>query len=275
MKYKNLAKLMLFSLVFLLITIAFVSAKKYVFDIAIQANDVGYKDFTGYNNFSVSLLGVEIVDNSFYETETGYHLFTVQVLDKNKNLIKEKQAYANFVVFGATETLNRTSIITSFEYSENIVYIKVYYQSTLLLEKDIFRTLCNNNGKCDGSENYLYCQDCEWYDNDSLCLGAGEVFNLIRNNLIVNYWEDHYCDLDCYKDDDCGKENCNDNIKNQNEEGVDCGGVCLDKCKNIFQILTGQATKNIEKIKNSLIIILIIIVLIIAILIYKKEARRR
>ena len=42
-------------------------------------------------------------------------------------------------------------------------------------------------------------------------------------------------------------ETCSDGVKNQNEEGVDCGGVCEKKCtKNFFSIVGSAVTGSVE-----------------------------
>lgn len=187
-----------------------------------------------FNDFIVSLLDLKIINinnlNEFLNSTNYTNSFIVHLLDIKNKLLYETSFYPDFTIYSdpPIET-NETIVELNLPYYSDAKYLKVYYENEEKLNVGISQLLCNNNGKCENeyngfpnsNENYLSCSDCKWYDKDNLCTGAGDVFN-----LSLRYWEDHYCDLDCYKDDDCNKENCNDGIKNQDETFVDKGGIC-------------------------------------------------
>ena len=119
------------------------------------------------------------------------------------------------------ESIEQTLFELFLPYDSNFNYLKVYNQGAEKLNLDISSILCDSNEICEYGENYLSCSDCKFYDVDGYCTGVGEIYGVESD-----YWQDNYCDLDCFVDDDCSVENCNDGVQNGDETGIDSGGAC-------------------------------------------------
>ena len=204
-----------------------------------------------FSNFSVSLLEIKM-ENGFYEpNSSSKELFEARLISSRKKQLYSVAFYPDFIILSDPPIeLNETVIELDLPYFSDAKYIDIYYQNKKKLSVDISKQLCNKNKICDGNENYLSCADCKLFINDSICSNAVEVLKL---NSTLEYWEDNYCDWDCYNDDDCFKANCNDGKKNGNETGIDCGKVCFNICGK--QVTTGKVVldsgENIFiKIKN-------------------------
>jgi hypothetical protein len=252
-------------LVCLIFFTSLVSASKLNVEIRIDLLD----DMENPLYFSLDSLSVDNI--GFYDS-FGENKLIFESVYENGIVSESKEVGFDFYLPGSILIAYVTTAFTNFDFHEDLRYVNVYYDGEEVLSVDL-NSLCNDNEVCDDNENYLNCKDCEINAEDGLCMNAGEELGLVdENNRTLRYWEDGYCDLDCYNDEDCDRENCNDNVMNQNEEGVDCGGVCLDDCKgSLWEILTGQAIKDVEKDKSILIIVILVSLLVIGYLIWKKK----
>ena len=208
-----------------------------------------------HNEFSiknVSISHISVGRLSWTSENRGGH-FRAE-LKSNKETIHTITFNPSFILLSDPPIiLNYTYVRLVLPYYENVSRIDVYYKNSSVLSENISSYLCNEDGVCNDYENYLSCPtDCLFYENDSLCLGVEGAYG-----VSVDFWEDGYCDPDCYNDNDCEGENCNDGIKNQNEtfpdeggecdvifcgngnkdlreEGVDCGGPCPLDCDDVI-----------------------------------------
>jgi hypothetical protein len=218
-KYKNEMKTILLIGILLVMGVNLVSAKNIQASIIVQGlepvqNVEFYDDYpvysTVFTNYSVMLYDLRVYDFGSSESINGS--FKAQLLDENKEIISEQNFEPSFMILSDPPTETDADIIDlNFPYSKEAKYLRVYWNKNQMLLDEISGLLCNNNGKCDGSENIFSCSDCKPFGEDGICQG---------------YSGDHYCDKDCYDDDDCHTANCNDKIKNQNETGIDAGGIC-------------------------------------------------
>ncbi len=193
-----------------------------------------------YNDYDVELFDIKVQES--YETnefDTGD--FKAEVLAGSNEVLYETEfPEPDFMVISEEETtlLEYDTVDIYFPYNENSKTLNVYYKDELKLTEDISILLCNKNSICDENENYLSCsQDCHQFSEDGVCWG---------------FSGDKFCDIDCYDDEDCheGVDNCNDGsiggnpalcqetcydgVQNQDEEGIDCGGSCIDICQSIL-----------------------------------------
>jgi len=203
MKIKNLLKIALLMFFVIVISSSVLADEKISVALIVkglnstqQMEDYGgYQiNYTVFNDYEIELMDVRVLDDELESTSQGD--FKVELLDSSKKILFTKNFEPEFVILSdpPTET-NIDGILLNFPYTGSEKFLRVYYKDELKLEEDISEILCNKNGVCDGSENYLGCSDCNWYDEDGLCTGISG---------------DYYCDPDCYKDDDCEKDNCND-----------------------------------------------------------------
>ncbi len=193
--------------------------------------------FEEFTNYSVFLYSFQVVNfKSFYNGGVGN--FEVITLTNEGSVLYKEKFNPDFIIYSTPPSESDFSIINlQVPYTNEVKYLKINWDdSGNLVEKlsvNISDLLCNNNGSCDMGENYHSCsQDCEWYSEDDLCL---------------SYSGDKFCDPDCYNDEDCESGSCNqgtysgeecsadgscsDGLKNSDEEGIDCGGRCIDLCE--------------------------------------------
>lgn len=190
----------------------------------IQNYPVGFRDFS---DFEVEFLETrtekdpsnEGLSNALEENLLAEYEFEAYVTDTYENPLYKADFSPFFIELTDPPIEKDESVVEiTIPYNPLAKYLKVYYLEEEKLSIDLQNLLCNNNQICEENENYLSCSDCNFYAEDGLCFEG--------INPVLNYWNDHYCDPDCYKDDDCQKENCNDKIKNQDETSTDKGGVC-------------------------------------------------
>lgn len=225
---KQKIKILIIGMIFLVLTNLVYAEKLAVeFKIVLNENITNISDTSSFVDVYFSNLSV--ARDYFAENPDNRDIseLNLKFLDSNNKIISQANPKFSLTMPGSAMIAYVTSVKAFVDYNKNITKIKVYYEGKEKAVLDISELLCNNNKKCDGNENYLSCADCEWYDNDSLCTSAGTVFNFKSD-----YYDDGFCDNDCFNDSDCLKENCNDGIKNQDEIGVDFGGVCEIKQKD-------------------------------------------
>lgn len=118
--------------------------------------------------------------------------YTLRILDSNGNILINESLGVNFCKMSSPPICyDKTSAYFALEFSENMKVFKLFHE-----EMEIFQTniiLCNNDGVCNGFEDFLSCpQDCPLGSNDVICLPD----------------EDGICDPDCGEgvDPDCVQE---------------------------------------------------------------------
>lgn len=252
MEHKTTAVILAFLSAILMINI--VLAQTIYFDINLMGSDEDFK-FEYYNdgqinipyldffftNFSAEFLQAEMSGEQIFSGREDYgrYLFTGRILDSSGNILAEQDVSDSFYILSNPPTeLNETIISFSFNDNPKASILQVWYNDTLLLEQEFRSLLCNSNNICENIytenynmfENYLSCpSDCSYFSKDGICNTAP------TSDYSFN---DYYCDEDCWFDIDaednesgeCFKANCNDGIQNQDEAGVDCGGVCGGSC---------------------------------------------
>jgi hypothetical protein len=179
--------------------------------------------FTDYSIIPLNLIKYHITK----EHLPGFGEFTVRITDMIGQELAHSQFEPEIYLHSNAADTGRYIVELSLDYSEQSEYLEVHYKEDLKLKINIKEALCNQDSICNNYENYFSCsEDCQMYGEDDICLG---------------YSGDNYCDLDCFTDSDCIKENCNDNIKNQDEIDIDKGGIC-DKTDCTLKELNNELT---------------------------------
>ena len=207
-------------------------------------------DVSYYMGLGASLTDFEVSDFAFLgeEDTRGIYQLDVHYLDSGKNILSRKIVSAYFFVYDSDVELTDTSVMATFEDIPSAQYVRVYWNGTLLFEKDFRALACNKNNVCENKysdppitglfENALSCpSDCNRYASDGICMKApGAEYS----------YNDYYCDQDCVIDTSADLVDgdgvsyggecvaiagvqtpvCNDNIQNQDETSVDVGGIC-------------------------------------------------
>ena len=234
MKYKKRGFVLIVGLIAgLLLSFNFVYAEAKNLEIGLAFNTSNSVEFD-----YVSMSNLGFVDESININEYNpEYVYLLKLISSKKKLLHQIYFAPDFMILSDPPIeLNETFVSLNLPFFADSKYIEVYYKNIKKLSVDISKQLCNKNKICDGNENYLSCPgECKFYSNDSLCLDVKDWFN-----ISLEYWEDNYCDWDCYDDDDCFKANCNDGLKNGNETGIDCGNACFNTCKYPNKIITGM-----------------------------------
>jgi hypothetical protein len=209
----------------------------------------GYEfNYTVFGDYSVELDEIRVVESEYLDDDSDIDktvegVFKAQLVSSSGSSISSLYFAPSFMVLSDPPVeVDVTEVLLYMEYSANARYLRVYRGNELKLEEDIQKLTCNNDGDCNNFETYLSCPDCKWYDEDTICNSR---------------YDDLYCDLDCYGDSneddpeaECFKSNCNggggltggvcqryrcyNGVKDELEEGIDCGGVCEDECPYDF-----------------------------------------
>ena len=196
-------RLLMMIVFFLIINVNIISAKTLEINLIVQGlNPVqeteiyyGYPvNYTVFTNYSVELYDLRVYD---FDGEHGNIInagFKAEILLSDKEILQEIKFEPSFIILSdpPIET-DMTLVSLYFNYSDKAKYLQVYWGEEQVLFEEISELLCNENGKCDGSENYLSCSDCKPYGEDGICQG---------------YSGDSYCDKDCYYDTDCPLPTC-------------------------------------------------------------------
>tara|TARA_Y100000310_G_scaffold319663_1_gene375207 strand:+ start:168 stop:836 length:669 start_codon:yes stop_codon:yes gene_type:complete len=177
--------LLFISLIFL---ISLVSASSLNVEIRVDL----LEDLENLLRFSLDSLSV---DNVGFDDSFGENKLIFESVYEDGSVSETKEVGFDFYLPGSILIAYVTTAFTSFDFHEDLRYVKVYYDSEEVLSVDLSE-LCNNNDVCDDNENYLNCKDCEINAEDGLCMNAKE-------NEGLRYWEDGLCDNDCYNDNDC------------------------------------------------------------------------
>ncbi|MEK6861830.1 MAG: hypothetical protein AABY07_07735 [Nanoarchaeota archaeon] len=158
-------------------------------EIDLEGNKLEIK-YPEFKDFKVSLTNLVVRDkNSLSILEPGLasnYKFKIEVLSKTNSLLKSFEIAPSFFMSNGIllESIDQEIVL---EYSNDIKYLKVYYNNEEKLSIDLEKELCNKDNICVGYENYLSCPtDCDISAKDNLC-----------NEYALG------CDLDCYHDRDC------------------------------------------------------------------------
>lgn len=255
-------KKMIFALVLMgvLFSADFTNAKLMQVDVNLRGVNwtLGYGNYTYdgveypfvdefFEGFEADIIRFFITDDNESLYYSGMYEFNAQLLDTGLNVLSEETIYESFMILSDPPTeINETDTSIVFDYEPDASVFRLYYNGSMILEKDLASGMCNNNKVCENHEagssdmfeTYYSCpSDCPWYAHDSVCMSEPG---------------DNYCDLDCFfdigwNDSDCYIDNCNDGriggsdeaclancfdgIQNNNEEGIDCGGNCIIDCR--------------------------------------------
>ncbi|MBT6956512.1 hypothetical protein HN997_04455 [archaeon] len=175
---------------------------------------------TFFLDYSFILIDLAKSPKTFESFSSGD--FLAKITDADGEELSRMNFEPNFLGEASSDV-----VTLNLEYSDSAEYLEVYMGEEQKMKESIGELLCNSDSVCDAFENYLSCPtDCSLYSEDGLCNG---------------YSGDNYCDADCYADEDCGTENCNDGVLNQDETGVDQGGVC-DQEDCTLKELSGEMT---------------------------------
>jgi len=210
------------------------------------------------------------------ESEFEYRLILKNTMDQT---MYETCFNVIYVLLSNPPTvLNATIVNLNLPYIPGADKLEVHANDILMYSYSISEGVCNQNGVCENKqtnhagmfENHVSCpNDCDRYAHDGICNkkpGALYGFN------------DGFCDMDCPHDRDkessvggeCFKPNCNDGIQNQDETGVDEGGVCEPPKGPGYEetttttIITPATLDEEEKIPIAPLITVFIVLLVIA-----------
>jgi len=247
MKKINLLLIFFLTTLFILNGI-FASSLNLLFEVnALEDNSLKDKNIISqvpsFSNFSVELISIYLDPKNYIsipEDNFGFSSYnlTIKLLDSSKKPITDYTAPLVLTSFTDPPiSINQTKIQVAFGYNSSAKYIDVLYGGKVIFEKNMEGLFCNYNDVCENEytnysnlfENYITCpSDCNLFERDGLC----------TTSPLVDYsFNDHYCDSDCNFDlelsGDCNIPNCNDNLLNQDETNLDCGGIC-SLCKNCF-----------------------------------------
>jgi hypothetical protein len=123
----------------------------------------------------------------------GTHKLQIVGLDGNvlytKDLGITFTVYAHSFGHDIAFEYDNTTIYIRIPYNPDFHFLKLYKGDKLIFEENIAIILCNYDGICSGSENYLSCTDCGDNSKDGFC----------------DIKKDGVCDGDCIeqKDPDC------------------------------------------------------------------------
>jgi uncharacterized protein YxeA len=118
------------------------------------------------------------------------------------------------------------STIATFKlpYDPSYKQLQIKHHGKTILSTNIAELLCNKNGICDNSENYLSCRsDCKESSTDGFCEKV----------------QDNFCDADCIDEDpDCKTTGCGNSVcdidENHNTCPIDCPAATLDNyCESV------------------------------------------
>ncbi len=238
-----------------------------IYEFKIQANKVEYvqKNITVYSDvyqiyervfsdFKGSFIKTTKSEYAYPNNPDGKHEFKVKIINHNNEVIEEQIHKEKFFTLSNPITeYNVTIIYASINENSNPKYIQILYKNELIISKEISNITCNNNSVCENQhtgypnllENSLNCNDCPMFSRDGIC-----------RQVTLSAKNDTKCDFDCPEDVDgeCKtigpqiEENCTDQMKNQDETGIDTGGICGEKlnCRprnKLFDIFSpGQIT---------------------------------
>jgi len=233
-------KLIMLAIVLIQIAAASASEQFYMIDLITNALDysVGIEMISISNEYEDLFPSEVCVDDDVADYE-------VKLKSSDDLILHELCFQPDYLyLFDPSELVEETGTTLYIPYSEEASLLEIYHNDNLIYSFSLLENLCNNNNICENPysgyegifESHLSCSDCDYFATDGICNtapGAEYSFN------------DHYCDFDCDLDADetdaeageCYKENCNDNIMNQDESGIDCGGVCGTDCPSILDIL--------------------------------------
>jgi len=154
---------------------------------------------TGEENLEVALDSLSVGNSDISSNGVGQNNLTIETVYVDGSIAESKLTKFSFYTPGSLIVFPMTSTSLDLNYYDDLKFLKVYFNDEEKLSVDISEMLCNNDGICSGIENYYSCSaDCTYYEEDGLCIKPREILG-----LDLEYWEDGYCDLDCYKDDDC------------------------------------------------------------------------
>lgn len=175
-----------FGMFFLVLSLGFVAAENFAFQVKIEGNFSGDSIFGVEDDYNILSLSVEEVYLYDFETimyeDDGYNdTIKIRTLDLNNEVLNE---YYFFTLFDSNVSID----FVSFPYSSDVQYVKFYNTGRELLEFDL-NELCDNNAVCSGYENVYFCSDCDNESLDNVCMSVGGIL-------------DGICDPDCL-DEDC------------------------------------------------------------------------
>jgi hypothetical protein len=181
----------------------------------------------------------------------------VEIVELLTGLLEPKDNLDNIVISGPIEGIiafaptyySWTRIlppgeIVDIKYSvQAIIPSKVTFAASRVYTNDaeyeseisVLQILCNQNNICEENENFLNCpHDCSSGSEDGIC-------DLVNDGI---------SDPDCEPGFDSSEiiDYCNNGFLDFDEEGVDCGGICINECNLIcpqgfFRILFSCKSK--------------------------------
>jgi hypothetical protein len=145
--------------------------------------------YLNITDISVSLQSIQAIhSHKFPESlpENGEHRLTLKEFSSDGVLIDERFFRVSF--FHKHQRANETITTISIKSNPQLEIVKIEYLEEVKLEINIKEMLCNTDGKCDSTENFLSCpSDCPPNHKDGFCI----------------YISDGVCDPDCIFDEDC------------------------------------------------------------------------
>jgi hypothetical protein len=201
-----------------------------------------------YLNISINdianLLNITIVSGpeaSIFYPDGNY---TFQVLSKNGEILYQKNFEAGFVILSHPPVfVNETIVMFSIPYLPNMQILRLLKGGKVIFEENIGKYFCNQNGKCEGQENFYSCpKDCPSGSKDNVC-----------DALI-----DGKCDPDC-------KENVD----------LDCNLELKRKILGKVEVLKPTELRKDERKEISIFMIVIIVAIIfVTVLIFLLRSRK-
>jgi hypothetical protein len=181
--------------------------------------------------------------------------YTIQIL-KDDKIFYQKRFNVDFFIFSNPPTqVNEKILVFSIPFSPEIKSLRIIKNGKILLEENIRKYFCNDNGICETNENFYICpSDCPSGFKDGIC-----------DSMI-----DGRCDPDCEKDMDL---DCNPYLKELILEDINKTETATqyeNRTKTIFNIFKDRNTLIIVVI----VLIVLILVLIIAIILKRKQSLR-